>query len=593
MSHRNLYCLVLALLAVAALATSTGNRVPAQESANKGADLTVLKFVPDDALMAIVTPRIGNLDAKLSTVSGLLKMPTPGLLQSAQGIFGLREGLDLDRSAALVLVSGADGRTNDSVGVGFLPISDYDKLIGQFSPQATEHGISRLKVPGTPGFLIARKDEYAVFVGPTDDERTLLERVIRRPLGVPNSIAPLANWIGQQDVAFIVTTAGVKWGVWQAPAALKSVLDNVPGPQAALGSLQVIGIALLPEIERAVAQFGIGLQIEADGSTRVTSQARFFRSSAASGSGVSPPSAPQLSGLPASPYLVAFDMPGGNEPVAFGAGFASGVMKATGGLAATTVGPGNGDKVRALEKAHALEVKSSAQMLGPLQRDQPAFSNSYYVLHVEDSAAYLKNYAEFLIEYKSLEKSSNDTIGVQYDVKNIQVNGAPALEVTMTFPQAKEAPQQPGSQQQRPNPVAQAMIGTTGKITALLAASDPKTVVVAWGDPGHLRTAVTAAKTATASLVENADVKVTANMLAKDAQWTVILNIPAAFEFAEATTQITLPQSQIHFPRFPATPPLGISLRVSEGQFDTQIALPRALLTAFGTHYQQMHGAAR
>src|SRR5262249_4089117 len=76
------YRFVPALLAGAALATSTGNSVPAQESANRAADLTLLKSFPDDALMAIVTPSIGNLDAKLSTVSGLLKMPTPGLLRS-------------------------------------------------------------------------------------------------------------------------------------------------------------------------------------------------------------------------------------------------------------------------------------------------------------------------------------------------------------------------------------------------------------------------------------------------------------------------------------------------------------------------------
>jgi len=66
----------------------------------------------------------------------------------------------------------------------------------------------------------------------------------------------------------------------------------------------------------------------------------------------------------------------------------------------------------------------------------------------------------------------------------------------------------------------------------------------------------------------------------------------AVFESTETITKVTLPQNPIHFPTFPAAPPLGISLRVNNAQLDAQIALPSALLTAFGTHYRQMQSTA-
>lgn len=592
MFRRRLYRVSLMLVA-GALSAGACAQALGEERGDKVVDLAVLELFPDDSLIAIVTPNIGNLDAKLSMVAGLLKMPMPGLLQSAQRLFGLREGLDLNRSAALVLVGTADGRSSDSVGVGLLPISDYDKLIGQFSPQTAEDGVSRISVPGTPGFLIARRGAYAVFVGPTEDERKILERAIRRPPGMPSSLTALRSWVARQEVAFIVTAAGVKWGVWQAPAALKSALDVLP-PQAALGALQMIAIAMLPDIEREVAQFGIGLEIDRDGSTHVTSQAYFVkgRAMARMASGVSPRIVPPLSGLPASPYLFAIDMPGGNEPVAIGAGFAMGAMNAAGGIAAAATFRGNGEQVRALERAHAVEVKSSAQMLGPVQRAQPAFLNSYNVLHVEDSKAYLKNYAEFLTEYNALERSANNPVEMLYDVKNVQVDGEPTLEVTISLSPASQTRQASGAQAPAQSSLTDAVIGTGGKITARLAAAGPKTVVVPWGNADHLRTAIAAAKTTSATLLENRDVKMTADMLPKDAQCAVMVDMPAVFQFAETVTQVTLPQSPARFPSFPATPPVGISLRMSEGQLDTEIVLPSALLAAFGTHYQQIHGTA-
>ena len=262
---------VLLLLSLALSIEANAPRLAAAEPV--AADLKVLELFPDDALAAVIVPRLSDLDVKVAKLGGPLKMPVPGLLMMAKGMFGIQAGLDEQRAAAAVLVPIANGQSGDPCGVGFLPTSDYQKLIGQFTPESKGKGISLVKVSGTPGFLVAQKGDYAVFVGPTEEEQNVLEAVLARKSAVPAAIAPLKDWIVKQDASYIMTQSGVKILTQKALKSMKATLTmaNISTANQALAVYEKIFAAL----EKEAAQVGVGARIDDDATVRLTSQVRF------------------------------------------------------------------------------------------------------------------------------------------------------------------------------------------------------------------------------------------------------------------------------------------------------------------------------
>src|SRR4051812_15835208 len=71
---------------------------PAEQPIAVG-QLEVLKLIPDDAVAAIVISKLANVDGNVARLSAAIKMPIPAPLAMGKGILGIKDGVDLQRSA--------------------------------------------------------------------------------------------------------------------------------------------------------------------------------------------------------------------------------------------------------------------------------------------------------------------------------------------------------------------------------------------------------------------------------------------------------------------------------------------------------------
>ncbi len=153
---------------------------PVAAAENAAASATAeLELLPDETLVAVVIPQLNLLDAKITALGQPLHAPIPPLLMMGKGMLGLHDGLKDDGAVVLAMV----GPTSDENKVGtslvIIGITDYQKFIGQFSPQE-DQGIAAITIHGQKLYAAKTKNNLAVLVKADDASRKLLERVVAR-----------------------------------------------------------------------------------------------------------------------------------------------------------------------------------------------------------------------------------------------------------------------------------------------------------------------------------------------------------------------------------------------------------------------------
>src|SRR5262249_31750048 len=119
-------------------------------------------------------------------------------------------------------------------------------------------------------------------------------------------IGPLADWLADQDAAFVVSPAAIKLARQALEVFSAHIAAVAPGQNANVAFDMYK--SLLAPLEREAAQIGLGLRIQNDDTSRRASQIRFVRGGdGAKAARVPPLSNPPLSGLPMGPYFIAFD----------------------------------------------------------------------------------------------------------------------------------------------------------------------------------------------------------------------------------------------------------------------------------------------
>ena len=240
-------------------------------------------------------------------------------------------------------------------------------------------------------------------------------------------------------------------------------------------------------------------------------------------------------------------------------------------------------------------VNSMSFVLGVPEQGGSIYSNTYGVMRVDDSTAYLAAYESRMADLHKLMSSLNNPMFGDYEFKKSDIDGVAMLEMTtdMTKMIKQMNDQQPG--------VAalgkgywDTMLGPDGKMSVYLAAADPKTVVLVYVNRDHVKTAIAAVKQADGAAAADADLKTTVALLPPDGNWKAFISPTGAIQFGKFITQAVAPQLPIPFPEFPKTPPIGMSAKITAESLDGQLVVPAAVLDGAGTLIQQMqHSAVR
>ncbi len=175
-----------------------------------------LEVIPDDAYGFAVIHDLSDANARVGKLTAKMQLPVPDLLEMVKGMAGVDQGLDEKGGLAIAVLPTGDKGIADLGWFGFAPVSDYKQFIGTLSPQDADAAITKVTVFGQ-SMLVGRKGDFAVFaVNP--QHKALLEKVLSSKTSVISTVEPLKSWIGEQQLAVVVTPSG-KTKLFQSLAA--------------------------------------------------------------------------------------------------------------------------------------------------------------------------------------------------------------------------------------------------------------------------------------------------------------------------------------------------------------------------------------
>jgi len=586
-----LHKLSWAALFLAAAFCSSGAARGAEPAAT-GEELSILKVVPADALVVGIVHHLDAANAKIGRLTATIGVPAPDLLEQFKSSNGIQEGLDEKGPAGGVLLPVEGGEGSVDQWLMYLPVTDYQKFIAQFHPADTTGPITEIhSANGGKGSLVCRKGTFAVIVdGVGNGDRKLLERALADSTGIEAKLEPLSGWIGEHDISLVATSRGVKLGVAamrKSFQAMKTTMAANPQTKSAAGMFESFD-SFLEQASREITLAAAGAHIEDDGSLHIDGRAVWTPDGqfAATAKKIPLPSGIPMSGLPAGPFLMAFD---GEMPQALSQSlmnFSADILKSAGnGPGGKELTPEQTKKIKEmLERSTEGGMHSMAMVMGTPKPGESMYGGTVAIVRVDDARKYLDRYQKSLTEANELMKSLDLPFQQQIEVKPVTVEGLSALEMTMDVSKSMGAAGNPAMKK-----MMESMIGPGGKLKVYLAAADERTVVMAYVSPENLTRAIAAGKNPQTSLSADPNVTVTAGMLWRDALWIGYLSPKGMMDFSMGMAmQMMPPGAMPQLPPFPDSPPIGIAVAVSPGSLNAQIVLPVDTLKASVGYFMGM-----
>lgn len=538
----------------------------------------VVDHVPSDALGFAVMRHLdatnGKFERLLKIFEGALGAMPPAPVTYFKAVTGLGAGIDLAGDAVLALLPGDDPSAPKLLFLA--PVADYAALAQSVGGDPSGE-ITRVTITGEE-VLVARQGDYAMIMNV--EHRPTMESLLTATPAVAAEPAVPADWLAASDVAVVLMPAGVEALVEMGRAGLdaerkmweEQFADPAFGEQlASLKSSLATYDALLAFCDAEISSATLSLAIDDATNVTFTQHVQFARDGeAAQFPAVERPS--PLAGLAAAPFVTAA---GGPMPASWGDALAAMCREAF-RESADAYGFQEFDEAQWTKLEAALRnvfaVRSYASAIYAGEKDDPLYSNVYAVARVDDSAAYLASARSSIEAWNELTAASTSDIKLIYELSDVKVAERPALLMTVDVLSAAEDENVP-----MVKPIIEAMIGPGGVLRVYLVAVDPKTVVFAIATEERAARAAAHAESGDAGLSDAPEIKATAALLHVDAPWVGYISPPGWAAWISRMLQGAFGQlggAPFTLPEYPAGPPVGIAVRLADGELHAEIAAP-------------------
>lgn len=541
------------------------------------AQTEVLQLIPDDAIGFALVNRVAQTNEKFTALAKRLKIDLPGNpLDMLKGALGVDKGL-ADKGAVAIAGFLAKNENDEPRPHIYVPVSDYKTFIDQLEPRAPKEGVTEIKLKTGEAMVAGKRGNYAV-LAKTDDVELLI-RALKSERNVAAAAEPLAAWLTENDIAGVLTSAGVKKAAQEMRKGLdeaKQNLANLPAEAQFVGKFFDALDGFIKSAATDVTHGGFGAKIDAAGNLHFSAKAQFRAGSGFAKTGASIKAAPggALNGLPSGPFVMALGAVLPEDAMKAMVAINMDVLKASGqNIPAETL--------KKLEDVYAKMMKGMGSMGFVWQvgkEKQPLFANMSMVMHTPDAKTYLADYEKSLNVMNELAKELNIPFLPSYEIKKTKVNGKQALEASMDFAAAF------GGLPEEAATIMKTMFGPDGKMTVSIAARDDKTIVMRYTKADGLKEMLEGAGL---GLAGDPGLTPIAKALPAGAQWVFYLSPKGATDFADRTIKAVLP-IPIPVPQFPATPPLGVGARVNAQGFEMHAVVPVGVLDNVNAFVEQL-----
>jgi len=546
----------------------------------------VLGVVPDDSLGFVVINRLTEVDAKLQALGQRMQLPVPSPLALAKASVsvGVQQAVDEKGSVALVAMPPEDADSPPAVLI-FLPVTDYQQLLKQLQTEDSAEKIAKIRVQGEL-FIVGNKGGYAVFTEPKN--RRALEQALKTSDRVAKDVAPWREWLAGKDIAGVLTQRGIKLslakfqeGLEEFKTAIAQASDkNNPG----IAVFDLYG-KIFKALGKEVDLVAIGVEIDETGNLHLTKRARLVPGGrmAAWTKEAQPLEGDGLAGVPAGPFVAAFAMTIPQNMYREMMKISIDLIKAMPDLYGLS--EDEAEKLSELSTESMKGLRGISMAMGVGKPGEPIYSNMVGVMQVGNAQAFMKAYEQYIHAMAKLSSGEQESILSSTRIKQIQIDGKPALELSMKMPQHPATKEIPGYSE-----MMEKIFGPGGKMTAYMAIADEHTVVWAYTTQDSLLRSLSVVRQSEAGLAGDKDVAKTAAMLPSGVQAAGYWSPAGTIAFVNRGVTAFAPQVGFKLPQFPKTPPVGFAAKVSEAEVQTYLIVPAPVLEGIGGYVGKLRG---
>jgi len=336
---------------------------------------------------------------------------------------------------------------------------------------------------------------------------------------------------------------------------------------------------LLKAIGNEVTAYGIGLRIDDGGAVWLADWARLNPKGRLAKvlADVGPPERDLLAGLPAGPFVV---VAAGVLPEELGKAMIDlsiDIMKAAPqmyGLDEQQVA-----RLAELSAGSMAGVRGMSMMLGVGELGQPLYDNMAFTMTVDDTEDYLARYRKTIERFNQLVAGVEQSILKTTELSDVEIDGRPALKISMEFPITPELEQLPGYDE-----IMKKMFGPDGKMTTYMAAVDDHTIVASYTRAELLRQSLAVIKGDKPGLTTDEQLAKTAAVLPAGAQWVGYWSPQGTIDLINRAIPAFVPPAEAAFqlPAFPATPPIGLAAKTVPGGVRGYLVVPAEVIRGIG-----------
>ncbi|MGA2622004.1 MAG: hypothetical protein ABSF26_30760 [Thermoguttaceae bacterium] len=551
----------------------------------------ILKLVPDSALGLVVVNRPADVDAKLQSLGRQVQLPIPGMVTLLKARSGIGAGLDDKGTVALLVLPPKDAP--EPTMILLVPVTDYAKFLAPLEPENPAAAVTEVEMGGQR-LVVRNIGGYAAFTDPP--HREVLEQVLKVTPEVPAALASWKPWLAANDAAGLIFKPGIERlsaKVQEGIQAMKEHLaaagqqpsSGITGQQAkSMAAAFDLYAAFFRAAEKEVAAAGLGIQLDNSGAIHVVSRTQMLPggSWAEFIARIEPGRADMLAGLPDVPFIVA----GGGT---FSQAAWEAMMKMSLHMMESMpdlygVSPEQIREVSSAMPAMYQGIRGMSMLLGQIEEGSTLFAKTVALMRVDDSEAFLARYEKSARQYSQVLEKINSPVLQPPKIERIEIDGAPALRLTMKVPQPLAGQRPPQAEQ-----MMKVIMGPEGKVAACLAPGDKHTVVLGYGSKDLLRQTIAAVRQGKPGLVASANVAKTAALLPKAAPFVLYQSPRGLVGLVRQVLPAAMPPGiafPLAIPDFPATPPIGLAVTAGPGALQTDLAVPPEVLTAVRQYVQ-------
>jgi len=546
----------------------------------------ILDHLPEDALGFAVARNLSATNAKLENVLKIFQelspQPLSGPLTLVKAATGLGAGLNKNGDALLAVLP-ADEKEAEPWPLLVVPVSDYEAFAGSVNGDATGE-ICRVTIAGEE-VLAAKRGSYAAIMNVEHRER--FEKLLASEPKPLAAVAPLSDWLAKTDVAAVLMPAGVdivaetgQAGLARQSAPLTAELRQVFDMYSEL--LGFLGA----EIDAVAA----GLAIDDQSNIKLLGQAILTQEGELADLSVPPTNGEVFTGYADEPFVAA-----GGGPVP--PSYAEAMSKLTRKMVETFPTMYGFEDLtekdwKELEDSWLAAMKgmrSMSMIILPGEDDDPLYSNMYALMKVDDAENYLESAKKSMKVWNDLIARGSSDIKLEYETTEVEVADKKGLLMTADVLAAARDDNVPMVQS-----MMKAMFGEDGKMKMYFIAADDKTIVMAISDEDGAAEAIEHAAAQEKGLAESSHVVTARKLLDPKASWQGLISPPGCVAWFKRMFETMLAQfggPAPAIPEYPDSPPIGVSLKLADGRFTSEMAWPVDTLKALADFIKEVQDA--